>query len=183
MAITIGQAPGHDFDEPLAMLSDCHRRIERFLGVLVSISGTAQETLTAEQQAALSAALWYFRESGRRHTADEEESLFPRLRAAGVAGEVHNLEDDHRQAELLHGHVDQWATRWMSEGKLTAEERSRLQDDVEALAAIYKEHIALEDQVLFPMAGRTLSAAALGEIGREMAVRRGLTADRGQGRS
>jgi hypothetical protein len=37
MPIQIGQPPGHDFDEPLGLLSDCHRRIEPFLHVLVVV--------------------------------------------------------------------------------------------------------------------------------------------------
>ena len=33
MPIQIGQGADHSFDEPLGLLSDCHRRIEQFLGV------------------------------------------------------------------------------------------------------------------------------------------------------
>ena len=33
--LQIGAAPDHDFDEPLGLLSDCHRRIEHFLDILI----------------------------------------------------------------------------------------------------------------------------------------------------
>jgi len=34
MAIQIGAKPDSGFDDPIGMLKDCHRRIERFLGIL-----------------------------------------------------------------------------------------------------------------------------------------------------
>jgi len=40
------------------------------------------------------------------------------------------------------------------------------------LAAIYKEHIRLEDEVVFPIAGRTLSAGDKTIIAAEMMGRR-----------
>ena len=187
MPVSIGQSPAHDFNEPLAMLSDCHRRIERFLGVLTTLAALPGETLTAEQQAALSAALWYFRESGPRHTADEEESLFPRLRALPAAAEalreIDSLQDDHRRAEQLHQEVHHLAIHWMKDGRLPAEERARLEDAVSALADIYRPHIAREDATLFPLAGQVLAAADIEAIGREMAARRGLSANLPERRS
>ena len=38
MPVRIGGRPEHGFDEPLGLLSDCHRRIERFLGVLAAVA-------------------------------------------------------------------------------------------------------------------------------------------------
>jgi hypothetical protein len=35
MPLQIGAAPDHDFDEPLGLLSDSHRRIEHFLDILI----------------------------------------------------------------------------------------------------------------------------------------------------
>jgi hypothetical protein len=40
--------------------------------------------LNEEQRGAFEAALRYFREAAPKHTADEEESLFPRLRRIGA---------------------------------------------------------------------------------------------------
>lgn len=37
-AYQIGQRVDHDFDEPLGLLSDCHRRIEHFLRALVTVA-------------------------------------------------------------------------------------------------------------------------------------------------
>ena len=41
MPTQIGQRPDHGFDEPLGLLSDCHRRIEHFLDVLATITDEA----------------------------------------------------------------------------------------------------------------------------------------------
>ena len=61
-------------------MSDCHRHIEMFLGALEGVASVIDHPLTEETRAALESALRYFREAAPKHTADEEESLFPRMR-------------------------------------------------------------------------------------------------------
>src|SRR5690606_12809991 len=79
MLIRIGQGTDHGFDQPLGLLSDCHRRIERFLGLLVAVTRTRKGgPLPSADRQALERALEYFATAGPRHSADEEESLFPR---------------------------------------------------------------------------------------------------------
>src|SRR3954451_18040297 len=83
MPIRIGQPVDHTFDEPLGLLSDCHRRIEHFLEVLRRIEhAAAGRGLTPDEWKQVETALRYFETAEPRHTADEEESLFPRLRAS-----------------------------------------------------------------------------------------------------
>src|SRR5579872_776949 len=84
MPITIGAKQESDFTDPIGMLGDCHRRIERFLSVLQKLASERQGgALNGQEQNALAASLRYFREAAPKHTADEEESLFPRMREAG----------------------------------------------------------------------------------------------------
>jgi len=79
--VTIGAAQESNFANPLGLLKDCHRRIERFLGVLVKVATEASEgPLNAERRQAMEAALSYFQRAAPLHTADEEEDLFPELR-------------------------------------------------------------------------------------------------------
>ena len=81
MAIQIGAKHDSGCDDPIGMLTDCHRRIERFLGVLCKvIQAAGRRSLTEEEKSAVQAAINYFQQGGQRHTSDEEESLFPRLR-------------------------------------------------------------------------------------------------------
>src|SRR5215469_7184327 len=91
MPIVIGAKQESDFTDPIGMLGDCHRRIERFLSVLQTLASQRQGApLNEQERNALSASLRYFREAAPKHTADEEESLFPRMRAANpeIAREV-----------------------------------------------------------------------------------------------
>ena len=74
MPVQIG-VTARNFTDPTGLLSDCHRRVEMFLGMLAAVA-----KVTVETSQALESALRYFREAAPKHTADEEESLFPRLR-------------------------------------------------------------------------------------------------------
>ena len=185
MPIQIGQRPDHGFDQPLRLLSDCHRRIEYFLRVLIAIDERlAGGALTPAQRADLEAALTYFETAAPKHTADEEESLFLRLRetrtteAADVFEVLARLERDHDEAERHHRAVDTVGRRWLSAGSLDPEAACALGAHLAALQAIYQEHIDVEDRELFPSAARLLSSSQLAEIGREMAARRAPTAPR-----
>lgn len=58
MAITIGHKPDSDFSDPIGMLEDCHRRIEKFLDLLLTLADKAQGNgLTNERRAAVETAL------------------------------------------------------------------------------------------------------------------------------
>ena len=125
MAIQIGAKPDSGFDDPIGMLKDCHRRIESFLGILCVVVDRAQgRSLADEERNAVKAALEYFRTGGQRHTADEEESLFPRLRKSNAKSfeEIDRLEDEHREANDLHGSVERLYSAWIESGGLGSEE-------------------------------------------------------------
>jgi hemerythrin-like domain-containing protein len=180
MAITIGGKPESDYSDPLGLLGSCHRRIERFLNALLVIAREAEGgALSTEQRGALEAARDYFRNAAPKHTLDEEESLFPRLRAAtdpraGAAlALLDELHADHEAADRLHREVDTLVTSWLAEGKLASEAARRLGDMLEDLSALYREHIAVEEDQVFPLASRLLSRAELERMGHEMAARRG----------
>jgi iron-sulfur cluster repair protein YtfE (RIC family) len=98
VAITIGNEPDGDFNDPIRLLEDCHRRIENFLDVLMTLANQSQgNVLATEQHTAAEISLRYFREAGPKHAADEEESLFPRIRASQneSAKELLNLDHLH----------------------------------------------------------------------------------------
>ena len=66
MPISIGQPVESDFHNPLGMLSDCHRRIARFLEALINVTERARgDSLDLAQIEALETALKYFREASR----------------------------------------------------------------------------------------------------------------------
>ncbi len=178
MPLQIGQPLDHDFDEPLGLLTDCHRRIEYFLDVLVRLTRAAKAPLTPDQWKEMDGALNYFVFAAPRHTADEEQSLFPRLRsrqdprAAQALECMQELEQEHELAAAHHEAVDRFCRRWLDHGFLSDADRRNLQDRLSELQSIYREHIAVEDGFLFPVAAQLLSDDELRDIGREMAARR-----------
>jgi hemerythrin-like domain-containing protein len=177
MPVQIGQKPESDFSNPLGLLSDCHRRIELFLGVLTRICARSKGgDIQPDERAALENALTYFRSAAPKHTADEEDSLFPRLRASGQAQAalecLDRLESDHRSASLDHATVDSLGMRWLNRGTLPDERFLDMNHALERLSRLYARHIAIEDQELFPLAARVLPADQLAAVGREMADRR-----------
>lgn len=174
MTIQIGAKPDAGFDDPLGMLKDCHRRVEHFLHILWTVSEHARaRPLTSEEAAAVRASLQYFRIGGSRHTADEEQSLFPRMRAAaGPNTQVDGLEHDHRVADDLHEILEALYAEWLSSGVLPAAQEARLRTAASQLKDHYAEHIRLEEEVVFPRAAELLTSDALAEVGREFQQRR-----------
>ncbi len=177
----------NDFDNPLGLLSDCHRRIERFLEQIIRVCETARGgALNEAQREALQVALHYFRQAAPLHTEDEENSLFPRLRERADKGDVaamsalqviERLEADHDAADISHAVIDELGLRWLENDALNATGFIRLETESRQLRAFYTKHIAVEDNELFPLANKVLADDTTETIGREMAGRRGLDFD------
>lgn len=179
MPIQIG-AKAHDFSEPTGLLSDCHRRMEMFLGSLQRVAEVIDSPLTNEVRAVLETALRYFKEAAPKHTADEEESLFPRLRqihshdVESALAALGALEDEHRWTDALHDEVHALGLQCLDQGCLPLPEAGRFRQAVSDLVVIYDEHIRIEDDVVFPAAKRALSGPQKSAIANEMAFRREL---------
>jgi hemerythrin-like domain-containing protein len=185
MPISLGARKEHGFDEPLGLLSDCHRRIERFLEILQKVVEQAQgNPLNDEQRRAASAGLEYFRVAAPRHTDDEEDSLFPLLRqsknpaAQTALAMVEELEHDHKKANAAHDEVDQLYRAWMDSQSLDSQRTARLRQLLNDLREMYRRHIDVEDQQIFPLAGQVLDEKQLAQLGHEMAERRGINTER-----
>lgn len=176
MAVQINAPPESGFDNPLGMLADCHRRIEHFLHILCTVASRAKNrALTVEEISAIEAALNYFRIGGSRHTADEEESVFPRLRQKGAATlpcDIAALEQDHQNADRLHAKVEALYGQWIRRGSLDADGHRSLSASTEELDRLYKRHIRIEEEVVFPHAANTFDHATIDAIGQEFRKRR-----------
>jgi len=182
MALMPGAPRAADFTDPLGMLKDCHRRVERFLGAQMKVAacdpGCPLDTLHADgaRQAA-----HYFQTNAPWHTSDEEDSLFPRLRAsshpraAQGAALANALEADHVEMAPLHDVVDEAMEAWLSDGRLDADQHARLNAVLAKMHTVYTSHIAREDGELIPLAAEVLTPQDLVEMGREMRLRRGLS--------
>jgi hemerythrin-like domain-containing protein len=174
MAVQIGAKPDSGFEDPLGMLKDCHRRIERFVNLLARIAAQANgRALNLDERQAVEAALRYFRESGPRHTHDEEQSLFPRLKdMPDVQAEISRLAGEHQEADELHAEVNDLFTAWLNGQTPSNEDARGLREMTHRLAELYREHIGIEEDLVFPHAARTLSPDTIAAIGREFQQRR-----------
>lgn len=177
MGIQIGAKPDSGFDDPIGMLKDCHRRIEQFLQILCLVGDRAAgRGLSDEEAAAVRSALNYFRVGGQRHTADEEASLFPRMRseakAASAVEQLDGLETQHREADQLHLDVEKLYLGWAEGKSLSPEELERLRASTERLKLLYEGHIKLEESIVFPRAVETLDEETIAAIGEEFRARR-----------
>jgi hemerythrin-like domain-containing protein len=181
MPVVIGAKPGSNFKDPIGLLTDCHRRIERFLSILVKIGAQGRGgPLGAEERTSLETALSYFRDAAPKHTADEESTLFPRLRRLAhpelqpVLARVDALERDHARANQGHAEIDRLGRAWLEAGLLAPADAERFSTVMAELAELYKAHIAIEESELFPAAAGVLSGPDREAMGAEMAARRGL---------
>lgn len=176
MAIQIGQAePG--CNDPVGLMTACHRRIELFLKTLCTAADHAgKRPLAHSEVEALSRALRYFREAAPHHVADEEQNLFPALanRDPNTADAINRLEMDHQQAGALHARLDAIGEQWVREGHVGKEDLSEFLAAATQLEALYSAHIAVEETIVFPRAAELLNEVELDDIGRQMALRRGV---------
>jgi len=85
---------------------------------------------------------------------------------------LEQLEDEHRWAAPLHAEVDRLGAQYLSSGCLSSHEVDDFRKAVASLALMYKQHISVEDGVVFPLAVRVLSDAEKVAIAEEMAGRR-----------
>jgi hemerythrin-like domain-containing protein len=177
MPVQIG-AKTHHFTDPTGLLSDCHRRIEMFLGMLQAVAEVIDRPATEEVARALESALRYFNQAAPKHTADEEESLFPRLRQilspeiTSTFSKLQALEEEHRWATSLHAEVERLGVKYLSAGSLSSQEVDTFRTTMADLRSMYERHISLEDSVVFPLAARLLSDRDKSAIADEMAGRR-----------
>ena len=177
MPVQIG-VKSHNFTDPTGLLSDCHRRVEMFLGMLVAVADVIDHPVTADTGRLLNSALRYFVQAAPKHTADEEESLFPRLRQirdpeiVAAFSRMEKLEEEHHWAAPLHDQIERLGTRYLSTGSLSDAETTQFRTAVASLASMYKQHISVEDELIFPLAARMLSETEKTEIANEMADRR-----------
>jgi len=161
-------APSPDHVEEFLMA--CHRRIEQRIRAM---ERAAQAVVSRREEAlaAIESALQFLGSAGARHTEDEEDSLFPRLRSRMEPGErvfLAQLEHDHAEAGGIHRRLAS-LVELAVQGTLDA---PAIQGAVAELAALYRRHIAAEDEALTGYARRLLSQQARAAIAAEMRARR-----------
>lgn len=164
-------------DEPLEALQACHGRIEEQLQALERLA--QRRAVGAPDDAAGSdarAVLRYFDTSGAQHHRDEDEDLFPLLRARAaalgrieVAAAIDELEREHATLEA------QWRRLREALGAVAAlREAARIDaGEAERFAWLYRRHMDREALLVLPFARETLGTGERAKLGARMAARRG----------
>jgi hemerythrin-like domain-containing protein len=162
-------APPADSGDPFGLLLACHRRIEQRLETLARAAAALDDS-TAEAVQAIANALHFLSTAGALHTADEEESLFPRLLPRIEPGErtlLATLEHHHTEARVMQAELADLLLATPS-----PEWHRRIRGLVDRLVNHYRVHIHCEDTVVMPMARNALAPGELAEIAREISGRR-----------
>ena len=168
-----------DFDSPIAILVACHARIEQRLATLRRLAQHLQaHGADAQARTAAASILRYFDEAAPRHHEDEEHDLLPALRAAPLDAQARARLEAVSQTVLAdHAAFDAlWQPVAPVLRALAAGQAAGRLDAaaVEALSDRYRDHIRLEEEVLFAEAARVLDADTLRRLAHAMQARRGL---------
>ncbi|MDO9010841.1 MAG: hemerythrin domain-containing protein [Gallionella sp.] len=177
MISIISGATAPSFDHPLEMLRACHGKILRQCDTLQKLAAHLERKGCDQQaQQAAQGILRYFDTAGQFHHQDEEQNLFPALRAAAGAD---NLTLNALLERLLAEHVFMlaaWEALHPVLLKLAQGNQATLTADLsENFISRYTDHIAIENAELLPFAARLLDLQQMELIGRRMAERRGAT--------
>lgn len=190
-------APAAGFEVPLEMLAACHGRVQAQGETLLKLQAhLARHGVDEDARTAARAVLRYFDLAAPLHHRDEEEDLFPALRAcaehdgpgppAADAARDEAADPGGRQAllQLLATLTDQhrgFETQWAAlRPALQAvadgppDQALPCLDGAADFVAAYAAHIALEEGELLPLAVRWLDAPVLDRVGRAMRLRRGV---------
>jgi hemerythrin-like domain-containing protein len=161
------------FDEPLEQLVACHQRIEAQLCTLEGlVDYLAAKGCDSNASSTADSVLRYFDTSGALHHKDEDEDLFPLLRAraarqgrAEIAAAIEELEREHETMDA------QW--KRMRQRLLAVKDNARLDaEEVTRFAWLYRRHMDRESAAVLPFARETLDDTERAALGKRMAARR-----------
>lgn len=154
------------------MLLECHERIRTFSRMAEEV-GRRPELPAAEVAEACARCERYFVEALPLHVADEEESIVPRLTGKrpevdGALATMHRQHGEHEAdiAALVA------ALRAVKASPEEAGLREQLRVVAERLSRAFEEHLAAEEQVLFPAIRAVLAPEVQAEIVAEQRARR-----------
>jgi hemerythrin-like domain-containing protein len=168
-------SPSASFDDPVAMLFECHNRVRISLDLLqkicVHLKTKGQNGHTAS---AATDVLRYFDIAAPLHHQDEELHVFPALRRSHVVA----IQTYVGRAQADHVRIsDQWSVLRrvlldLASGKTKTMWSQTFSDQVQSFVATHEEHLSIEEQLLFPALAMSVVAEELEDIGLEMQQRR-----------
>ncbi len=158
------------------MLMGCHDRIRHFSAAARKLAH-AQDADPAQIQAAAESTYRYFAVGLPLHEADENESLHPRLKRSVPAG---NLAGPAADAMVdQHNAIDELLERLLPLLQLLQRNPAKQPEVAAEMCAItsrlddlFREHLDLEEKIVFPSITATLTAEDQQSLVAEMQARR-----------
>lgn len=159
------------------MLLACHQRIRNFTGIATRLA--AVEGAGAPEIAnAAEAVHRYYAIALPLHEADENDSVYPRLRERltdqGERASLQSMVDQHGPIDAVVARLLPLWEKLKLQPELRTEYATALNEDSQRLQQLWTEHLALEEEIVFPLIRSRLTANDLRDIHREMKVRRGV---------
>jgi hemerythrin-like domain-containing protein len=170
-----------DFTKPLEVLFQCHSKIAANLEALRRAGEalrTSDECDFDEVFATVDTVLTHFATAGIKHTQDEEESLFPRMRqysdsvVSDVFEVIGQLEQQHKRAASIEESLNKMIINLATDETPDKNKLELFCDLSESLYDLYRPHIQMENEYVFPSAGKILTRDELLAVGKEMYQRR-----------
>jgi hemerythrin-like domain-containing protein len=158
---------------PFDALDSCHREVMKHLQVLDRLVHHLERRGVDDEARRLAKVVCeFFAETARSHHADEERSVFPALLAGSdpaLVQHVHRLQQDHGWLEEDWGELSLQLSA-VADG-YSWYEMEALRGSVEVFTALYHDHIALEESLIYPEARRAVHAEFEG-LGRRLSEAR-----------
>jgi hemerythrin-like domain-containing protein len=161
-------------EDAVDLLVGCHQRIRHFTGVAVKLAH-AQGSAPEEIRQAAAGVHRYYSVSLPLHEADEDQTLQPRLSAVADAQLRHALVAMHDQ----HQAIDELLERLLPLLELLRNNPDTLPQVggemcsiTKALDEIFRAHLQMEGELIFPAIRGTLPHSTREEMLREMQDRR-----------
>lgn len=156
------------------VLDECHRHT---LGALATLEAVVASLdcgpVDAQTRTAAAAVVRHFSTTARQHHEDEERHVFPKLAASSdvaMQQAVSRLLQDHLWLE------EDWRELQPALDAIACGQSwfdvAVLREGAGIFAALSREHIALEESCLYPVARALLGAGELHYMEREMTARR-----------
>lgn len=139
---------------PVEMLQECHHRIRHFVQLSRTLA-EAQQAPLAQVAEAADHIFRYFSQSLPLHEADENETLFPRVRKYSEYGSplreaAKAMVEQHHAIEELVFELAAVCGAVRREPERLPALSSQLQHTSEALDHVFSAHLHMEETVIFP---------------------------------
>jgi hemerythrin-like domain-containing protein len=141
-----------------------HRAIERMLAILEAAAERIEHGERVQPDVFRQGVDFVRNFADRCHHAKEEENLFPRMEARGVprdGGPIGVMLFEHEQGRAFAWAIAAAIDAYEADGQAAA---PVIAENARGYVDLLRQHIMKEDNVLFPMADRVLSAADQAEL-------------------